>query len=133
MAFRATASQKRLEEAGFEPKMAHAQAAAMEEFVISELVTREYLDAKLSEAHSEFKGELSALRAEVKGDLATLRSELKGDLGALRSELKGDLGTLRGDLRAEIAAAETRLIRWMVGTVGGAALAMILTLMRVMR
>jgi hypothetical protein len=115
MAFRATAYQKRLEEAGFDPKMAHAQAAAMEEFVVSELVTRDYLDAKLSEARSELKGEISGLRGD-----------LKGEISALRVELKGDIATLRGDFRAEIAAVETRLIRWMVGSVGGAALAVIL-------
>jgi hypothetical protein len=121
MPFRATAYQKRLEEAGFDPKMALAQAAAME-FVVSELVTRDYLDARLSEVRSELKGEISALRAE-----------LKDDISALRAELKGDIATLRGDLRAEIAAVETRLIRWMVDSVGGAALAVILTLVRVMR
>jgi hypothetical protein len=111
MPFRATAYQKRLEEAGFDPKMALAQAAAMEEFVVSELVTRDYLDARLSE----------------------VRSELKGEISALRAELKPDITTLRGDFRAEIAAVETRLIRWVVGSVGGAALAVILTLVRVMR
>jgi hypothetical protein len=107
MPFRATAYQKRLEEAGFEPKMAHAQAAAMEEFVISELVTKDYLDAKLSEVRSE--------------------------ISALRAELKGEIATLRADFRTEIAAVEMRLVRWLVGTVGGAALAMILTLLRVAR
>jgi hypothetical protein len=126
MAFRATAYQKRLEEAGFEPKMAHAQAAAMEEFVVSELATRDYLDAKLSEVRSELK----ATRDYLDAKLSEVRSELKGEISALRAELKGDIATLRGDLRAEIAGVETKLVRWMVGSVGGAALAIILTVLR---
>jgi hypothetical protein len=100
MAFRATAYQRRLEEAGFEPKMAYAQAAAMEEFVVSEMVTKDHLDGKLSE---------------------------------LRSELKTDIATLRSEFKAELATMEVRLIRWMVGTVGGATLAIVLTILRVVK
>jgi hypothetical protein len=111
MAFRATAYQKRLEEAGLEPKMALAQAAAMEEFVVSELVTKEYLDSRLDAFEAKFDGKLAALRAELKADIAALRGEFKAD----------------------IAALQMTLIRWMLGTVGGAALAVILTLLRVMR
>jgi hypothetical protein len=100
MPFRATASQKRLEEAGFEPKMAYAQAAAMEEFVVSELVTTDQFNARLD---------------------------------ALELKLDAKLAALRAELKAELAGLETKLIRWMVGSVGGASLAMILTFLRLMR
>jgi hypothetical protein len=63
--------------------------AAMEEFVISELVTKDYFDAKLAQLRAEFRGELAAL--------------------------------------------EARLIRWMVGTVGGATVALIVTMLRALR
>jgi hypothetical protein len=62
-----------------------------------------------------------------------VRSEVRGEISALRAELKTEIATLRADFRAEIAAVEVRLVRWMVGSVGGAALAMILTFLRVMR
>jgi hypothetical protein len=65
----------------------------MEEFVISELVTKDYFDAKLAELRAEF----------------------------------------RGELKSEIAALETRLIRWMVGTVGGATIALVVTMLRALR
>lgn len=100
MAFRAAAYQRRLEEAGFDPKMAHAQASAIEEFVVSETITREFLDAKVSE---------------------------------LRSDARADFATLRAEIKTELAALEIRLIRWVVGSIGGATLAIILTLLRVVK
>lgn len=100
MPFRAAAYQRRLEEAGFDPKMAHAQASAIEEFVVDEFLTRDHLDSRLSE-----------IRAEIKAESATSRAEFK----------------------AEIAALEIRLIRWVVGSVGGATLAIILTILRVVK
>jgi hypothetical protein len=109
MPFRATAYQKRLEEAGFDPKMAHAQAAAREEFVVSELVTSDQFNSKLD----AFEVKLDA-RLDTK--LATLRSELKSEISVL--EIK-------------MTAMQMSLIRWMLGTVGGATLAIIVTLLRV--
>ena len=104
MAFRATAYQKRLEDAGFEPKMAFAQAAAIEEFVVGDLVTSDELKSRLDTLETKFDARLDS-------KLATLKSELKTD----------------------IATLQVSLIRWVVGTVGGATLAIILTLLRVAR
>lgn len=97
MPFRATAYQKRLEEAGFEPKMAYAQTAAIEEFVVSELVTSDEMRNRLDAFEVKLDAKLAALRSEIKTDLATL---------------------------------QVSLIRWVVGAVGGATLAIVLALLR---
>lgn len=49
MTFKATAYQKRLQEAGFSDKQAQALTESMEDFVLGEVVTKDFLEAKLSE------------------------------------------------------------------------------------
>jgi hypothetical protein len=115
MAFQATVVQKKLEEAGFEPKLAYGLTAVLERDVVddlqSRLVTREYFDARLAE-----------LKAE-------LRVELRTEIGAVRTEMSG----LRAELKTEIAGLRSELIKWMAGFIGGSTLAIILTLPRVMK
>jgi hypothetical protein len=91
MAFRATAYQQRLEEGGVDREQAYALAAAQqEEFIVSELVTRDYLDT-----------ELKALEDKLDAKIDTRSAEL------------------RAELKAEVATLQVSLIRWVVGTVGG--------------
>ena len=63
--------------------------------------------------HLASKSDLAELRAEQKADITELRAELKADIAELRAEQKADIAELRIDL----AQRETRLIKWMVGTV----------------
>lgn len=49
MAFRATAYQKRLQEAGFSDKQTQVLTESMEDFVLGEVVTKDFLEAKLGE------------------------------------------------------------------------------------
>jgi hypothetical protein len=109
MAFHATVVQKKLEEAGFEPRLAFGLASVLERDVVDDLevrlVTREYLDARLAE-----------LKSELKTEIASLRTELRTDIGAVRTDMSG--------LKAE-------LIKWMTGLVGGSTLAIIIALLRV--
>jgi hypothetical protein len=111
MAFQATVVQKKLEEAGFEPRLAFGLASVLERDVVddleSRLVTREYLDARLAE----------------------LRAELRTEIGAVRTEMSG----LRADFKTEIADLRSELIKWMAGFVGGSTLAIILTLLRALK
>ena len=53
MAFKAVAYQETLEAAGIPGAQAKAHAKAMEEFVVNELVTKEYLEHKLSDLKFE--------------------------------------------------------------------------------
>lgn len=61
MPFRTTAYQRKLEEAGVDHGIAQAHAEAMEEFVVSDTVTREYLDTRLAELKAEIKSDMNSL------------------------------------------------------------------------
>ncbi len=96
VAFRAVAYQETLQDAGVPVEIARAHAKAMEEFVVGELVTRDYfrdhLDSKLVEVNSKF------VQLEAKID-------------------------------AKLSDLELRLVRWVVGSVGAAAIGIIVTLL----
>ena len=102
--FQATVVQKKLEEAGFEPKLAFGLASVLERDVVddleSRLVTREYLDAKLAELRAEFRTELASVRTEI------------------------------GTVRTEMISLKAEMIKWMAGLVGGSTLAIIIALLR---
>jgi len=93
MPFQAAVVQKRLEDAGFESKLAYGLTAVLARDIVgeleAELVTKEYLDACLAALRSEFKSELSILKVEV--------------------------------------------IKWMAGMIVGSTLAIIITLLRIMK
>lgn len=86
MAFQPTAVQKKLEEAGFDSKLAYGLTAVLEADVVRDLeerlVTKEYFDARLAASVAELKAEM---------------------------------------------------IKWMAGLIGGSTLAIILTLLRVVK
>jgi hypothetical protein len=69
MAFQATVVQKKLEEAGFEPRLAFGLTAVLERDVVddleSRLVTREYLDARVAELRADLRSEISSLKGEM--------------------------------------------------------------------
>lgn len=57
MSFQATVVQKKLEEAGFDTKLAYGITSVLEAHVVADmeqrLVTKDYLDAKISELKAE--------------------------------------------------------------------------------
>lgn len=85
MPFRTTAYQRKLEQAGVEHNIAQAHAEAMEEFVVSDTVTREYLDSRLAE-----------LKADVKGDIADLRGEMHASEARMIRWTIGIVGVAQG-------------------------------------
>lgn len=89
MAFRAVAYQETLQNVGVTMEVARAHAKAMEEFVVGELVTRDY-----------FRDHLDSKLAEFKATIDTKFSDL-----------------------------ELRLVRWVVGSVGVAAVGIIVTVL----
>lgn len=48
----------------------------------------------------------------VRSEISALRAELREEIGALRAEVRGEISAVRG----EMSALETRLVRWIVGT-----------------
>jgi hypothetical protein len=85
MAFQATLVQKKLEEAGFEPRLAFGLAAVLERDVVddleSRLVTREYLDARLAEFRADLRVELGTVRTEISGLKAEMIKWMAGLVG----------------------------------------------------
>jgi hypothetical protein len=75
----------------------------MEEFVVSEVVTKEYLDAKLAQLEARLDGKLVQLDAKL------------------------DAKLLQFD--AKFTELELRLIRWLVSTVGAAAIGIVVTVL----
>ena len=58
--------------------------------------------------------------AEVRAEIANLDTRLSTQIAELRTELHTKIASVRTDIagsRTEMANLETRLIRWMVGTV----------------
>ncbi|CCG07232.1 coiled-coil domain-containing protein [Pararhodospirillum photometricum] len=150
------------ERAGFTPESAEATAEAVAEAFVdalngADLVSRAYLDARLSDLRAELKGDMAELRAEVKTEIAELRAEVKTEIAELRAEMKAEIAELRAEMKAEIAGlrtemtaeigalrtevAETKaeLLKWVVGLVlaavlinAGVVVGTMLTLVRVL-
>jgi hypothetical protein len=56
------------------------------------------------------------LKAELKGDIGELRTEMRGSIAAV----KGEIGVLREEINSHVSSLETKMIKWIVGTVIGA-------------
>jgi hypothetical protein len=73
-------------------------------------VTKDYLDARLTELKADLRKEIADLRAEFDSKLVELRAEfgqLRAEFGNLRAEfggLRAELGVKLGDLRAQYEA-----------------------------
>ncbi len=55
----------------------------------------------------------------VRSEISALRAELREEIGALRTEVREEISAVRGEIsavRGEMSALETRLVRWIVGT-----------------
>ena len=62
---------------------------------------------------AELRAEIASLDTRLSKQIAELRTEQRTQVAELRTEQR----TQAGELRTEIASLETRLVRWMVGTV----------------
>ena len=50
--------------------------------------------------------------AEVRSEIALLRNDMTSQIGSLRNDMTAEIGSLRSDM----ADRESRLIKWMVGS-----------------
>ena len=81
---------------------------------IANLDTR--LSKQIAELHAEMQTQIAEMQtqiAEMQTQIAELRTEQRTQTAELRTEQR----TQAAELRTEIASLETRLVRWMVGTV----------------
>ncbi len=66
-------------------------------------------------------------------NFARFDARLEQRLAEVRAELRQETATLRGDLRATVAAAESRLVRWMFGFWTASTLALLAALLALLR
>lgn len=151
MGFQATVVQKKLEEAGFEPKLAFGITAVLERDVVGDvearLVSREYLDARMAEVRAdiaewraetkseiaETKSEVAALRADTKTEISDLRATTRTEIAELRTETRTEIAALRAEMRTEIGALKADLIKWMVTLTFGSTLAVVIAMLRLFK
>ena len=76
--------------------------------------------AEIAEMRAEQRAEIAETRAEQRTEIAETRAEQRTEIAAVRSEIaemRAEQRTEIAAIRTELANLETRLIRWMVGTV----------------
>ena len=71
------------------------------------------LGKRLSTEIAEQRAEIAEMRAEQRTEIAEMRAEMRAEIAETRAEQRTEIAAVR----TEIANLETRLIRWMVGTV----------------
>ena len=145
MPFQATAVQRKLEDAGFDKRQAYAITEVLESNVVEDLeqrlVTKDYLDARLSELRGELRTDIAAFKSELKSEIAGSRSEFKSEIGSLRSEIKSEVSTLRAEfkgerltlrseLRDEMSAFRFEILKWTFAMVSASTIAIILAMVR---
>ena len=124
---------RKLEAAGFGREQAIGAAEALAETIGEAVVTREYLDhrlsmteasiaavrsdlkARLAAVQAELEAKLAALHAELEGRLAAVQAGLEGRLATVQAGLEGKLTTVQADLRAHIADTRPELLKWVIG------------------
>lgn len=113
---------RRLREKGASQELAEAIADEMRinsSVDISHLATREEVASK---------EEVAAFKSELKSDLKQLDTSLRGELKEFRAELK----ELRMATKADIAIAKFDTIKWIMGSIFAATIAIITTIIKVM-
>ena len=140
MTFQATVVQKKLEEAGFEPKLAFGITAVLERDVVDDLetrlVTKEYLDARLAEMRAEIRSETSKLQAQMsklQGDLQSDMSKMQGGLQSDMSKLQAEMSKMQAETRVLISELRSEMIKWFVAIVGGVGVTVLLAVLRMTR
>ena len=110
--------------ADFTPAQADALTDALREFTEQgDHVTPDQFKAGQTEVRSEIaelRSEQRTQIAEVRTEIANLDTRLSTQITELRAEQQTGIAGVRteiAEVRTEIASLETRLIRWMVGTV----------------
>ena len=81
------------------------------------------LGEKIADVHADLLEKIADVRVESAEKFGELRAELKADIAENKAEIAG--------LRAEMHREFARLLRWVIGTIGGMGIAVIGTLIYV--
>jgi hypothetical protein len=77
---------RHLEEAGFTHTQAAGLIEVIQDDVLDQVATKEFVELTSERVKNEVRSEIHALRDELKGDIHVLRNALKGDIHALGTD-----------------------------------------------
>ena len=106
----------RLESAGMPTQQAKGVAAALAETATADLVTREYLDLRLSELETRLRGDIGDVESRMQGKIATIHGEIaaaRGEIAAIHGEIAAVHAEMAGmATKAELSEAKAEILRW---------------------
>ena len=70
---------------------------------------------RFREENQKQHGELATAISDLRGEVTTTISDLRGEVTTAMTGLRGEFTTETADIRTEIAKAETRTVRWLLG------------------
>ena len=104
---------RELTKAGLESAIADAIATGIQQAAEhGDHVTSDQFKAGIASLRTE----IAEHRAEQRTEIAEHRAEQRTEIAGVRTEIAG-LDAKLADVRAEISRSESRIIKWMVGTV----------------
>ncbi len=83
--------------------------------ILEDYIDETPMEARIARIESDvahIKGDISSIQL----DLRELRGEVKGANSSI-ADLKAGLAELKGELKAQISGLDSKIIRWIVGTV----------------
>ena len=85
---------------------------------------------RVTRLEERFDGMTGAM-AELKIEIAELRLEMKGGFAELRADMRSESAAVRGEFAAMRAEMSTQF-RWILGSIGSAALAILIAVLTAM-
>jgi predicted phage-related endonuclease len=98
---------KKLQEAGFTPRQAEAQAEALRGVLEENIATQQHL----KDTEDSLKRDIKELETSLKRDMKELETSLKRDMKELEASLKRDMKELEASLKRDMKEIEANLKR----------------------
>ena len=107
-----------IEKAHFEPQVAVAIAAAIDEAMEGkiqdlQLVTVPLLDFRLADLKSALTEEMHTLKVDLSGEMHAMKGDLRAEVHSMKGDLRGEVHAMKGGLRGEMHAMKGELLRHM--------------------
>ena len=98
---------KKLQEAGFTPRQAEAQAEALRGVLEENIATQQHL----KDTEDSLKRDIKELETSLKRDMKELEASLKRDMKELEASLKRDMKEMEAGIRRDMKEMEVRLVQ----------------------